>query len=65
MVILTRIKFHTIFYAYTSPLHKYWDVIIHAENVKNYMALQDSVLVFSREGHLNISTAFFHYDMKD
>jgi len=64
MVILTRIKFHIIFYDYTSPLHKYCDVLIHAENVKNYMALQDSVFVFGREGHLNTGTAFSHSDMK-
>jgi hypothetical protein len=51
MVILTRIKFHTIFYAYTSPLDKYCDVIIHAENFTNYMALQDSVFPFGHEGH--------------
>ena len=38
MVILTRIQFHAIFYAYTSPLDKYCDVITHTENFKNYMA---------------------------
>jgi hypothetical protein len=64
MVILSRIKFHIIFYAYTSLLHKYCDVIIHAENYKNYMALQDSVFPFGHEGHSNTGTVFSLSDMK-
>jgi hypothetical protein len=64
MVILTRIKFHTIFYASTSPLDKYCDVIIHVENFKNYVVLQDSIFPFRHEGHLNTGTAFSHSDMK-
>jgi hypothetical protein len=43
---------------------KYCDVITHAENFKNYMALQDSVFPFGHEGHLNTGTVFSRSDMK-
>ena len=44
-MILTRIKFHTVFYAYTSLLEK--SVIINAKNLKN-VALRDSSFPFGR-----------------
>jgi hypothetical protein len=64
MVILSTIKFHTIFYVYSSPLLKYCDAIIRAENYKNYMALQDSILPFGHEGHWNTGTVFSPSGMK-
>jgi len=50
MIILTTIKLHTIFYAYTSFLDKYCEkekhMMINAENFKQAMALWDNVFLF-------------------
>jgi len=56
VIIVTRIKFHTIFYASTSLLDKEKKrlVIIKAENFKNYMVLQDSVFPFGHEGLIKV-----------
>jgi hypothetical protein len=67
VIILTKIKFHTIFYAYKAfktNMVKKGCVIINAENFKKHMALRDSVFPFGHEGHLNTQTVFSHSHVK-
>jgi hypothetical protein len=40
-------------------------VIINAENLNKFVALQDSVFPLGHEGHLNTGTVFSHLDVKD
>ena len=39
-------------------------VIINAENLNNFVALQDSVFPLGQEGHLNTETVFSQSDVK-
>ena len=65
MIILTIIKYHTIFYAYTKLLDKYCEKGAHNYkcNFINDKLLRDIVFPFGHEGHLNTGKVFSHSDV--